>query len=494
MKFVGNIRGAWVRRLMTVAAAAVVLPALVSAVGGSATAGAFSRPGLPVEYLMVPSAGMGRDIKVQFQNGGPNAPGVYLLDGLRAQDDFNGWDINTAAFEWYVDSGLATIMPVGGQSSFYSDWYSPACGKAGCSTYKWETFLTQELPAYLAANKGVNPNRNAAVGLSMAGSAAMTLAIYYPQQFQYAGSLSGFLNLSEGWWPMLVGTSMGDAGGYKAKDMWGDSSDPAWKRNDPMVNIDRLVANGTRIWVYCGNGKPADINGSGVAAGDNFNAKFLESFTLRTNKTFQENYIAAGGKNGVFNFPEGGTHDWPYWGQQLQTPVRPVVRAALGEVEHAVLTAGGDVVLLERLVRPQREALEELRVEVVACRDATAVDVGGLAVAAVDPDAGAVGDQSVDVHHRVVALPRRVARVAPHVLGLVAARVTHRGADQHGPPALGEVKEARQRPRVLELLRVVDRQRHCGRTGHRQADRRVAVRVHALVGGQIGRQLLGQEG
>ena len=157
MTFVGKMRGAWARRLTVAAMVAAVLPALVGVVGGSATAGAFSRPGLPVEYLMVPSAGMGRDIKIQFQSGGPNAPGVYLLDGLRAQDDFNGWDINTAAFEWYLDSGLAVIMPVGGQSSFYSDWYKPACGKAGCSTYKWETFLTQELPAYLAANKGVDP-------------------------------------------------------------------------------------------------------------------------------------------------------------------------------------------------------------------------------------------------------------------------------------------------------------------------------------------------
>ena len=134
------------RRLTVAALAAAVLPGLIGAVGGSATAGAFSRPGLPVEYLMVPSAGMGTDIKVQFQSGGPNAPGVYLLDGLRAQDDFNGWDINTAAFEWYLDSGLAVIMPVGGQSSFYSDWYKPACGKAGCSTYKWETFLTRSCP------------------------------------------------------------------------------------------------------------------------------------------------------------------------------------------------------------------------------------------------------------------------------------------------------------------------------------------------------------
>ena len=60
---------------------------------------------------MVPSAAMGHDIKVQFQSGGANSPAVYLLDGLRAQDDYNGWDINTAAFEWYHELG-----PVGGHA------------------------------------------------------------------------------------------------------------------------------------------------------------------------------------------------------------------------------------------------------------------------------------------------------------------------------------------------------------------------------------------
>ena len=54
MKFVGKKRGAWARRLTVAALAAAVLPGLVTAVGGSATAGAFSKPGLPVEYLMVP--------------------------------------------------------------------------------------------------------------------------------------------------------------------------------------------------------------------------------------------------------------------------------------------------------------------------------------------------------------------------------------------------------------------------------------------------------
>ena len=87
------------RRFAVAAVAAAALPALVGAAGGSATAGAFSRPGLPVEYLDVPSAAMGKTIRVQFQSGGNNSPNVWLLDGLRAQDDYNGWDINTQVFE-----------------------------------------------------------------------------------------------------------------------------------------------------------------------------------------------------------------------------------------------------------------------------------------------------------------------------------------------------------------------------------------------------------
>ena len=316
------------RRWVVAVWAAVLLPAVVGVAGGSATAGAFSRPGLPVEYLDVPSAGMGRDIRVQFQSGGADSPAVYLLDGLRAQEDFSGWDINTPAFEWYLDSGLSVVMPVGGQSSFYSDWYKPACGNSGCQTYRWETFLTSELPTWLAANRQVKPTGSAAVGLSMAGSSALTLAIWHPRQFPYAASLSGFLNLSEGWWPRLVGLAMGDAGGYKPQDMWGPNGSAAWKRNDPLVNIGRLIANNTRIWIYCGDGKQSDLD-AGASAGNLFNAKFLEGFTLRTNKTFRDTYLADGGSNGVFNFPANGTHSWGYWGQQLQQ-MKPDIQRVLG--------------------------------------------------------------------------------------------------------------------------------------------------------------------
>jgi diacylglycerol O-acyltransferase/trehalose O-mycolyltransferase len=318
------MRGATVRRLVTVAAATAVLPGLIGVTGGSAVAGAFSRPGLPVVDLQVHSASMGRDIKIQFQGGGSKA--VYLLDGLRARDDFNGWDIETTAFEDYYQSGLSVVMPVGGQSSWYTDWYQPAKGKDGVFTYKWETFLTQELPAYLAANNGVSKTGNAVVGLSMGGASAITLANYHPQQFIYAGALSGFLNPSD--MKGQVGMAMGDAGGFSAEDMWGPDGDPAWVRNDPFLNIDKTVANGTRLWIYCGSGDSTELDASRNGF-ENFTGGFLEGMAIGINKKYVDAYTAAGGKNAHVEFPPGGLHNWTYWGNQLRA-MKPDMVSYLG--------------------------------------------------------------------------------------------------------------------------------------------------------------------
>jgi diacylglycerol O-acyltransferase/trehalose O-mycolyltransferase len=329
---------------------ALVLPAavLASGVAAAPTAQAFSRAGLPVEYLDVYSTAMGRSIRVQFQPAhapvepvppaAPDAPGsaeqpvgvphgtgiqppsgpsraVYLLDGLRAQDDFNGWDINTPAFEWFNDSGIATVMPVGGQSSFYTDWYSPSSFNNQTYTYKWETFLTQELPMWLAANKQVSRTGNGIVGLSMSGGAALTLAAYHPAQFKYAASLSGFLNPSTLFMKQAIRVAMLDAGSYNVDNMWGPPWDSAWKRNDPVVQVDRLVANGTRLWIYCApGGGPLDES---VDPGQSFNANSLESLAINSNKRFQEEYAKAGGSNATFVFPSEGNHSWSYWGAQL---------------------------------------------------------------------------------------------------------------------------------------------------------------------------------
>jgi diacylglycerol O-acyltransferase / trehalose O-mycolyltransferase len=129
-------------------------------------------------------------------------------------------------------------------------------------------------------------------------------------------------------WPTMIGFAMKDAGGYNSTDMWGIASDPAWRRNDPMVNIPTLVANNTAIWVYCGNGKTSDLDTPGDF-GVQYSAQFLENVTVNTNKEFQQRYVAAGGHNAVFQFPANGTHSWGYWGSQLQA-MKPDLLRVLG--------------------------------------------------------------------------------------------------------------------------------------------------------------------
>ncbi len=319
------------RRLAITVAAAALLPGVVDAVDGSAPATAFSNPNLPVEQLEVPSAAMARTIRVEFLSGGTDSPALYLLDSMEAGEDFNGWDINTQAFDWYNGSGLSVVMPVGGKSSFYSDWYAPAVSNGQTYTYKWETFLTQELPVWLAENKQVRQTGNAIVGFSMGASSALVLAAFHPQQFSYAGSLSGFLNLSAQ--PGQVSTAMMWNGGFNPDAMWGPPGDPAWARNDPTVQAGRLAANGTRVWIYCGNGTPTDV---ALAASHNApiaGLGFLEGFAIESNRAFVDAYIAAGGNNGVFNFPDG-IHSWGYAGQQLQQ-MKPDIQRVLGVTEVA---------------------------------------------------------------------------------------------------------------------------------------------------------------
>jgi diacylglycerol O-acyltransferase/trehalose O-mycolyltransferase len=312
-------------RRMLVALAAMLTLSGFTALVGPPTAQAFSRAGLPVEYLDVYSPAMGRSIRVEFQvAGGAAAPtsgsspkSVYLLDGLRAQDDYSGWDINTPAFEWFNDSGISVVMPVGGQSSFYTDWYSPSSFNNQTYTYKWETFLTQELPAWLFTNKQISPTGNGVVGLSMSGGAALILSAYHPTQFTYAASLSGFLNPSAVIMAQAIRVAMLDAGGYNVDNMWGPPWDPSWKRNDPLAQVSRIVANGTRVWIYCAPGGATALD-AGADPSQALNADGLEGIAVKSNKDFQAAYIKAGGSNATFQFPAAGNHAWPYWAAQLQ--------------------------------------------------------------------------------------------------------------------------------------------------------------------------------
>ena len=250
------------------------------------------------ESLMVPSAAMGRDIPVAFLAGGPHA--VYLLDAFNAGPDVSNWVTAGNAMNTLGGRGVSVVAPAGGAYTMYTDWEQDG-------SRQWDTFLSHELPDWLAANKGLAPGGHGVVGASQGGYAAAALATFHPDRFRYAASLSGFLA------PERTGvdgtiTAALKQGGADSDHMWGLPQLGRWKWHSPNQNIQLLVDNNIRLWIYSpGSGAPTD-QGAMAGYGD---------IAQGTNATFYSHYGDVGGHNGHFDLGRGGGNDWGTWGQQL---------------------------------------------------------------------------------------------------------------------------------------------------------------------------------
>ncbi|SHY53093.1 putative esterase [Mycobacteroides abscessus subsp. bolletii] len=163
-----------------------------------------------LEYLMVPSAAMARDIPVAFMAGGRHA--VFLLDAFNAGSEVNNWTTAGGAANTLAGKGISVVAPAGGAYSLYTDWEQDG-------SRQWETFLSSELPNWLAANRGVSPSGNGIVGVAQGGTAALTMAAFHPEWFRYAGSMSGFLTPSATAMNGAITAGLAEYGG----NMWGPS-------------------------------------------------------------------------------------------------------------------------------------------------------------------------------------------------------------------------------------------------------------------------------
>ncbi|MFD3593240.1 alpha/beta hydrolase [Nocardia sp. NPDC058640] len=293
----------------TSAASAVPSPVLRTPAGG-------------FEELWVPS-GMGPiKIQVQWASRGGSAA-LYLLDGLRAPRDHSQWTTDTDAVRQFAGDNVTLVFPVGGHSSFYTDWYRPSSTNGQSTPYKWETFLTRELPDFLAGY-GVSRTNNGVVGVSMGGSAALALAAHHRDQFRFAGSFSGFLNPTYPMWNQAMRAAMLDEGGFNVDDMWGPAGDPAWGRNDVTVQAERL--RGLPMYITTGNGVPGPLDLPG-GVGNTINAAGIEALAVIAASIFRDR-VNALGIPARMDFTNG-THTWPYWQQSL-TNARPMILDALG--------------------------------------------------------------------------------------------------------------------------------------------------------------------
>jgi S-formylglutathione hydrolase FrmB len=235
---------------------------------------------------------------VAFQAGGPHA--VVLLDAFNAGPDTSNW-VGAGAFKTLAGKGISVAAPAGGAWSLYTDWEQDR-------SKQWETFLANELPDWLAANKGLAPGGHAVVGASQGGTGAVTLATFHPDRFRYAGSMSGFLFPSNTFIDGALHDGMMQYGGVDTNQMWGPPQFLRWKWHDPYVRVQQLVDNNTRLWIY----SPQTLTASDPAAMVGYADQAQGS-----NRAFYTKYRTVGGSNAHIDFPTSGDHGWATWGPQL---------------------------------------------------------------------------------------------------------------------------------------------------------------------------------
>lgn len=143
----------------------------------------------------------------------------------------------------------------------------------------------------------------------MGGSGALTLAAYHPDQFSFAGSYSGYLNISAPGMREAIRVAMIDAGGYNVDSMappWG----PQWLRMDPFVFAPLLRDHNTRLWISAGSALPGPADGFN---GNTINGMGLEALALANTRSFQVRMMTLGANNVTYSFPATGIHSWTYW-------------------------------------------------------------------------------------------------------------------------------------------------------------------------------------
>lgn len=211
------------------------------------------------------SNALGREVNVQIRPSsnpeGSTEQGVYFLDGIGANNDRNTWANPDVGEVEAFSKNVNLVLPAGGAGEWATNWQGDKV-QNGVTTKgpQWDTFLAQELPAYLNENFDVQENNNAIVGVSMSGGPAIITALNNPTVFAVARSFSGFYQTDNAGGyqaiPYIQQTYTGISNG--GSGMWGIPGTPGniWAQNDVSKRIAEAKASGQTIIISVGNGIP----------------------------------------------------------------------------------------------------------------------------------------------------------------------------------------------------------------------------------------------
>ena len=277
--------------------------------------------------LSVHSPAMNRNITVHVNRAADTSkprPTLYLLDGeYRAQVT----DLNA----FLADKNVNVVSPSTSADNYWADWQQP--GPEGY-TYKWETFVTKELPPIIDSTLNTN-GVNGIAGMSRTGTAALRIAAKNPGKYQAVAAYSACAQTSDTAGEMSVRLTMEHVAGMNATQMWGPSGDPDWVENDAYVHAEGL--RGSTIYVSSGTGLPGGmdrldapgINGSMKALADQVVVGGgIEAATDVCTLRFS-NRLNSLGIPATFNFKPLGNHSWGYWQEDFKASW-PLLERGLG--------------------------------------------------------------------------------------------------------------------------------------------------------------------
>ncbi len=161
-------------------------------------------------------------------------PVVYLLHGYGKDENY--W-ATIADLEQFADQYDLFIICLDGNNSWYWD-----CPQE--STKRYETFLSEELPAYIDDHYNTIANRSARAitGLSMGGHGALWTAIRHSDIYGAAGSMSGGVDIR----PFPENWGM--------KGLLGDQENnkEAWESHTTINQIDKISNGELALMIDCG--------------------------------------------------------------------------------------------------------------------------------------------------------------------------------------------------------------------------------------------------
>ena len=242
-------------------------------------------------------------LPVGYAESNKRYPVLYLLHGLFGR--YDDWVKRTNLAEYAAHYDLIIITPEG-----HDSWYTD---RAGVPRDKYESYFIRELISDVDARFRTIKDRRArgVAGLSMGGYGALKYGLKYPEQFAFAGSISGAFDPT---------TRTDDHPGFawnifrpSINAVFGDPGSETRTAND-LHQIARglnasQIASLPYLYFDCG----------------------LEDGFLVTNRELAEILLSKKIPHQYRQLPGG--HDWGYWDQQIREVLRLYAQLMTGHAK-----------------------------------------------------------------------------------------------------------------------------------------------------------------